>query len=149
MADILNAVVEPMALYELADFVGTVDALVVGRKYDIVIDPRIGSGSDDETAPTVDNFDPPAGTPISRTRRLGFDVKDNGTLRLTAVLVEFDGTSLYEVAWDGMAFSPLYADSTRTTVTGGHRYELRRTGGWPVAPTVRVVAIDTAGNEAT
>ena len=110
------------------------------------LDPQ--PSEQDPFAPQVSNFDPAPGTPIVPTKAVGFDVTDNVALRLTAILVRFAGTSLYEVAWDGSEFSPRYAGSLRTAIGSGHRYELRRSGGWPVAPTIHVMAIDTAGNEA-
>lgn len=110
----------------------------------------VDADSGDETAPTVGNFSPAAGTPIEAATPVAFDVTDEIELRAVLVLARMVvvGVQLYEVAWDGTAFSERYSGSSRSAIAGGHRYTIRRTGGWPAAPTVRVLAVDTSGNEA-
>jgi hypothetical protein len=111
-----------------------------------VIDP-LADGSGDVTDPIV-TFLLASETVIARTASITVDVTDESALRKVVVLAWFEALGRYEVPWDGSQFEPRYTASTRTAIAGGHRYVLTRSGGWPAAPTVRVVAIDTGGNEA-
>lgn len=100
-----------------------------------------------DAAPPIVSFAIPSGTRISRTQTLVLRATDAIGLRKVLVLVRFaNGT--YEVAWDGAAFAPTYAESMRTEIAGGHEYALARKGGWLSAPRVYVHAIDRSGNEA-
>jgi hypothetical protein len=96
----------------------------------------------------VSNFAPPLGSALARTDPVFFDVTDNlGALRLVHLSAKFaDGT--YEVIHDGTDFAAGYATlSTRTAITNGFRYRVRRSAGWISGPTIVPLAIDTAGNE--
>lgn len=102
----------------------------------------------DVTTPTFTLVSPSAGStlPASSTP-LVFDVKDELSLeRVTGVFVAFSDAN-EEVAWDGVAFASAYsAGSTVSTISGGYRFSLVRSGGWKSNPTVYASARDSAGN---
>lgn len=103
----------------------------------------------DDIAPVVDNFDPAPGTQIEVDTPLRFSVTDNlGSFTRTIVTAKFpDGSE--EIIHDWDSFNDYYAaHSARIAITNGFRYTVRRTMGWPGSPTIRVFAIDSAGNEA-
>lgn len=98
--------------------------------------------------PEILNFVPPPGVSIERLAHLRFDVvDDSGELLVVFVTALFaDGTC--ECIWDGDAFTPRYAAaSSRVAVDCGHRYTVRRTGGWLQTPLrLDVVAVDLDAN---
>jgi fibronectin type 3 domain-containing protein len=103
----------------------------------------------DATAPVVASVSPAPGDTVTATTPLVVDVTDaGGSLRRAIVTVRQAGVE--EVAHDGERFVGFFAAlSSRSPVSGGWRYSLRRSGGWTSSPAVRVYAIDTSGNEAT
>lgn len=105
----------------------------------------------DSIAPIVDNYDPAPGTAISNTDTVAFDVTDDtGFFCKIMITAYFADSTLWEVVHDGVSFSPRYAfGASRTPITNGFRYVVRRVGGWSLAPTIRTYAIDLGGNEAT
>ncbi len=137
----------------MADFTGTL--AVGGPEQDATGDfAPLYSGASaaapaDSTAPVVTNVSPPEGTEIERTAPVFFDVTDDsGLFRRVLVAVEFPDGAV-ELAHDGDAFTPRYiALGERTPIAGGWHFRLRRTGGWPDQPTLRVFATDPGGNEA-
>lgn len=112
---------------------------------------RVDLAPIESVPPVIDNFVPPSGSRIRRNEALAFDVTDNsGSVRRSFVWVTFPSTSLTvaELAWDGTGFTPDYAAlSSRTAITNGYRYSLRRAkGGWPADNVdVNVEAIDPSG----
>lgn len=101
----------------------------------------------DTTAPVV-SFSLPSGTKIARGDALTVDVTDETGLALIDVKVLYPTTGDYEVAYDEGGFAPRYvAKSTKTTISGGYRFKLVRTGGWPSTPTVKVRPIDMSLNQ--
>jgi hypothetical protein len=108
----------------------------------------------DAIPPSVGSFDPAPGSTISRFQDLAFTVEESGfdpdlpyAFALIAVFVYYPGSGAYEVAHDGEAFAPGYASSTVQILSpGSTRITLRRVGGWPASPTVRVRAVDKSGN---
>lgn len=111
-----------------------------------VTDPPPGP---DSVAPVVTDISPTAGTPIARAAPVFFSVTDAaGNLHRAMVLAKFaDGT--YEVVHDGDAFAAGYlALSTRTVITNGFRFRVRRGLGWlNGGPEIVIVSYDLAGNE--
>jgi len=104
----------------------------------------------DETPPVVSNFSPLPGEVLDPLDPIQFDVTDNRSLftRILVTMTMPDGVE--ELVHDGNEFNAYYAaHSIRIVIAGGFRYTVRRTMGWPGAPTVRVFAIDSAGNEAS
>lgn len=101
----------------------------------------------DTTAPTVANFSPTPGAPLYASSEVAFDVTDAGGLRRVLVIAYLG--SVAEVVHDGDAFQGAYVASRRTGIAGGFHFAVARRGGWPVSPTLKVFAIDVAGNEAS
>lgn len=95
--------------------------------------------------PTIANFLPAPGTPISRSTPVEFDVTDVVLIRRVVVEANLGGAT--ELVHDGDGFSPGYATSSRTAISGGFHYLVARQGGWPSAPTIKVIAVDSSGNE--
>lgn len=107
----------------------------------------------DTTTPVIANVQPTPGTAIGRAQALFFDVTDDFSFRRVILVALFDvasgGDGSQEIIHNGDAFAVKYASlSERTIISGGYRYRVRRSGGWPSAPTVVPYAIDTSGNEA-
>lgn len=108
----------------------------------------------DTVPPTVENFSPAPGSTISRTQPISFTVADTdndpalpSAFALIAILVYFPASGAYEVAHDGYAFAPGYSASTLTVISISNRtVVLRRQGGWPSSPTIRVRVVDRGGN---
>ena len=114
------------------------------------IDPPPTTCSGDTTPPVVDNFSPPPGTPIESDTPISFDVTDDsGIFSKIFVMAIFDALGDWEVIWDGSQFSDRYLSSGRVGISGGFRYTVERTGGWPADLLVRVCAIDQCGNTDT
>jgi len=106
------------------------------------------TGVPDTTAPVVDNFSPANGATIAATDPIFFDTTDDRSV-FARVLVAVTQGDTTELAHDGDNFlAPYDTLSTRTNITDGFRYRLRRDGGWVDTATVRVFAIDPSGNEA-
>ena len=102
----------------------------------------------DTVAPVVANAVPALNSVIARSTPVDFDVTDNlGSFTRVIVLVEYP-SGVYEVAHDGDAFAVAFAAlSTRTVIANGYHFTLQRTGYWLESPTIRVIAIDSNGNE--
>lgn len=102
----------------------------------------------DSTAPTVTNVTPANGSSLGAGDSVQFDVTDDGTFRKLIITAAHGG--LREVVYEESAFCAGYSErSTVAAITGGYRFVLRRFDGWRSAPTIRVHAVDTAGNEST
>lgn len=105
-------------------------------------------GTGGGSAPVIDNFDPPVGTPLNRDTVVSFDVTDDTGLLRGEVFVTLGGDTF--VVHDGDKFRGRFSNfSSRTTIPDGFRYNVRPNGGWTEAPTFEVHAVDTAGQEAT
>lgn len=89
---------------------------------------------------------PAAGSSIGSTQALAVTVTDDAALRRVVILAEY-ASRPEEVVFNGVGFGRLFAGSTTSPTTGGTVYTVRRLGGWPTSPTLRVLAIDTSGNE--
>lgn len=122
------------------------DAVVLGIAHGLPIaEPR------DLIQPQITGWDPEVESTIEVGDSITFRVTDNaGALARVVVAAEFSIGS-EEVVHDGDDFSPYYAvASTKTPITNGFEFVLRRTAGW-AGPglTIRIFASDTDGNEAT
>lgn len=102
----------------------------------------------DLTPPVVTWISPTPGSVLGPNTPLVFDVTDN--VGLARALVKVILGQEWELPHDGAGFSPRYiAGSTRTTISGGYRFSLVRSGGWVGSnPTVEPIPIDTSGNVA-
>lgn len=85
------------------------------------------------------NLQPAAGEPIAADTVLQFDAIDPliNDVRIF-VWVSFAATGQVEFAYDADNFQPLYSASTVTPIGGGLRFFIRRSGGWPSTPALRV-----------
>lgn len=106
----------------------------------------------DVTAPAISNVEPAVLSDVGRLDPIFFDVTDAGELGRVIVAARFVNGA-YEVVHDGNDFAAGYAaQSTRTAITDGYRYRVRRTAGWPSLPgaiapmTIAVWAVDSEGN---
>jgi hypothetical protein len=108
--------------------------IVMGAEAPVVIPP---------SPPTVTLLSTSA---LKRNTPISVSVTDN-ELKKCIVLALFGTNGSYEVVHDGDNFSARYASSARTAITGGYGYAIARVGGWPSAPTIKVVAFDDYGAE--
>jgi len=109
----------------------------------------VGGAGVDPIPPVIDNFDPAEGVLVSRTDPVAFDVKDNsGEFAVVTVHVRFQAEGVAEVAFNGISYESRYAaGSSRVPIANGHRFTVRRTGGWLATPIqVVIIATDAAGN---
>jgi hypothetical protein len=97
-------------------------------------------------APTVTFIDPIPPNLPSPGRAITLQVTDTDGFASICTLAEY-GTGAYEVVHDGDKFGQVYAaQSTRTTITNGFEYIIKRAGGWfGDTVTVRVIAVDSGG----
>ncbi len=108
-------------------------------------------------APTVDVTPPvvlfvtPLDGNIAAGEAAVFDVTEESDAGIFVAFVWtiLESTGDTEVIHDGTNFTARYSFSIRETITGGFRYTVRRVGGWPSNPRIRVKALDQAGNEST
>lgn len=108
----------------------------------------LAAPTSDVVIPIVANVSPAPGAPVTSTTPVSFDVTDDsGIFRRVLVCVTQDGAT--EVAHDGDGWLGNYAGGgcSRTPIAGGFHFILLRDDGWLTSPTVRVYAIDQAGNE--
>ena len=101
-----------------------------------------------KTGPVVSNFAPPLGT-ISRQQEIRFDVTSPfGIVKQVFVSARLvaGGCVNQEIVYDGR-FGLAYGNSINRIeqITNGVRIFVRRDGGWPSAPQLRIVAVDDAG----
>lgn len=108
----------------------------------------LAAGASDAVPPEVSNVSPDPALPISRGTVLSFDVTDNVGIAAVWIGATFPRIAKREVVHDGDGFGPGYAGSTKTPITGGFHFEIRRVGGWPrgQSPRLSIEAVDTAGN---
>jgi hypothetical protein len=100
--------------------------------------------------PVVSNLTPAAGTTITVSTPLQFDVTDNsGVFRRILLFVQYGSDAEYHLVHHGDGFNADFSNAfnTRTVIANGYRYTILPDGGWPAAPTVTPVAIDIAGHE--
>lgn len=152
-----------MATYETGSSIAlsaATDFLLVGRWYrapratptdlslTMYVEPDIPPV--DSTAPVIENFVPAIGTEIARTDPIQFDVTDETELASVYITARYeDGTA--ECVWDHDSFQARFlAGSSRSEITDGYRFVIRRAGGWLNTPIILdIVAVDTSGNVTT
>jgi hypothetical protein len=100
-------------------------------------------------APVISNVSPTAGTQVTSTEAIEFDITDDkGTFRRVIIIASFAGHSGKEVVYDGN-FTDQYVDgSTVAAITNGYHFSLVRSPAWPGAITIVPYAFDTEGQEA-
>lgn len=106
-----------------------------------------GEETMDLVPPVVDGFAPTSGSRLGQGQAVAFNVTEAGGIRALWVTVEFPAIGAWEVVWNGSRWASGYSTSSRSSIVDGHRYTVRRNGGWPSDPVFRIQAVDTAGNE--
>ena len=97
---------------------------------------------------TITNVSPLPGTNIALGAPLTLDVTWSPPESIQDVLIQlsFDGGQTWGVAWDGSGFVlPYVVGSQRVTISGGHRFTIRRSGRWPEAPMIDVRPLGAGG----
>jgi hypothetical protein len=115
-----------------------------------VITQGYGSSAAAPTPPTIASVYPAAGTPIYPNTPISFQVlDDSGVFALIMLTASFAGSTILEVVYDGTAFGPMYTGVTnlKTATAGGYTFTILRDGGWPSAPSITPIAIDSLGAE--
>ena len=102
-------------------------------------------------APSISSISPPTATAIASEQTLSLQVLDNGTALLRVLIaLQFPGMELWEIVYDGTAFTERYSRlSVVTNVTGGKQYDFQRQPVWPDSPRLKVWAVNTAAEETT
>lgn len=113
----------------------------------------------DAPAPDVADVEPPtvsfavaSGTTIKKTDAVAVEVADETELALVLITASYP-SGAYEVIYEtpssgeGSGFAPFFVGSSKSAITGGWRFRLVRTGGWPGAPTIKVRPFDRGLNE--
>lgn len=100
------------------------------------------------TPPSLIYVWPSPGSTIAPSQKLSCVVQDDEGWRRVLLFVEFPDASV-ELAYDGQNFVNGYdVYSTMSVLSATQtRYALLRKTGWLQAPTVKLAAIDTGGNE--
>lgn len=103
------------------------------------------------SGPTFQNIAPNPSFDIDPSTLLQFEVVGDGVHALVLVvpIITLDPNVAGELVhdWTLGAFTPVYAqNSVRVAITNGFRYTMRRGFGWTSPPTLRVWAVDSAGN---
>lgn len=140
----------------MADFDTRARTPLTGRQTKRGRDHRGSIGSvppviPDTTPPVVTLIEPTDGEVEAATAVI-FDVTEESVDGLCEVFVwaEFAADGSAEVIHTGDQFATRYLGlSARTAITGGFRYTVRRSGGWPSNPRIQVKAIDRGGNVST
>lgn len=104
-------------------------------------------GADVVIPPVISNMSPASGTPIYPTTAISFDITDESGLFTAVIVMASFADGNYEVIYDSAQFSNRYRTSTFAEITNGYQFVCRRNGGWPSAPTFKIVGIDRTGGE--
>lgn len=111
-----------------------------------------GGGGSTPPAPTIQNFVPGIGLPISSGTQISFDiVSSTGFVPYFAILASFGGVAAQDLVYNSVAFNSMYSNShnTVTAISGGFHVTMLRDGGWlDGSVTVIPVAFST-GSENT
>lgn len=102
--------------------------------------------------PTVSLITPAAGSNITEETPIVVDVTDlDSDFRRILLVVTMAPAAHAGVAYlvhDGDAFRPGFDNySSRSSITHGYRYSVRKNSGWDNSVKVEVYAFDTEGNE--
>ena len=110
-----------------------------------------GTGSADNTGPTITNVTPATGVKRGSMQSVQFDVTDDVALKRVFLYANFAVDKPSEIIWNGIVFLFPYGLSSRTELIAGrsYRYVISRQGGWPTSDlNLTVNALDTSANEA-
>lgn len=141
MPDINNLDYSPSPIYEVPQN----EAQIQANRFDF-----ISGDSPDTNLPVITIVSPIIGSTILKSTSLVIDVTDNlGLLVDVSISAELTSLPAEESVYSNSTFSNAYNASVRVGITNGFRFTINRNVGWPSSPTVKIVAIDTAGNKAT
>lgn len=115
-----------------------------------VIDRTIGVPNiPPDEPPTIEDISPAPGQSLTKDQAITFNTVDDDAIRKVVIIAKYAVTG-WEVIHDGTSFGPQYNQySTREVFGTGYSYSVRRDLGWPEAPTIDIVALDSAGQEPT
>jgi len=97
-------------------------------------------------APIVTLISPANGNQVAPSQPIIVDVTDPDSPFRRIFLVVVLGGVAY-LAYDGTWRSGFAAHSSRSTITDGYRFSIRRDSGWTSAVDIEVYPIDDTGNE--
>jgi hypothetical protein len=111
-------------------------------------------GAEDPDPPTVTVESPTPNTDIEPNDALVIRITDAGGLRLIPIWVYYPSKPELpmECVWSSKGFNTrLYLQSTREQLVENkdYRYNIRRSGGWPAAPSIHIDPVDNSGNNIT
>ena len=108
-------------------------------------------GTKDVTPPIITNVTPTNLSNINPLTVISFDVTDSESPFRRIIIKLFYADGSWDMVWDGDNFGPKFTNGSNVHVTiyQGHRFSIRRDGGWVVGNSVHLTpyAIDTGGNE--
>lgn len=103
----------------------------------------------DTTPPVVSNYSPAPDGILAPTDTISFDVTDEtGLFHSLVITVFYPLTYEWEVIHTGTDFAPKFKPgSSRTAITDGFHYSVRRVGGWASSPLqIFPFVVDAGGN---
>lgn len=102
----------------------------------------------DVTNPVVDNFSPANGSQLLPKQSISFTVTDNSSLIRKIFVCAIFADGEVDTVYDGDRFTPQYVStSSRSIIPFGFSFSVQPVLGWTKSPTIRVYALDYAGNE--
>jgi hypothetical protein len=112
-------------------------------------DVELSATTTADTAPSITIVSPTVGSELNPSSTIVIRVTDDVGLGGVPIYVSFPEESGYKPTYvhDGDGFHPDFAGSTRAAISGGYEYQIRYTGGWPAAPTIKLRPFDSAAQE--
>lgn len=89
-----------------------------------------GAGAPPATPTTIALVSPAAGSNLDPLDAVTVDITNPTGLACVSIFAVIS-QGCDELVADDQGFTDRYADSVRTPITDGFRYEIRRAGGWP------------------
>lgn len=92
-----------------------------------------GGGGSTPPGPTIQNFSPGIGLPISSGTLISFDIiSSTGVVPFFAIVANFGGIPAQDLVYNSVAFNSMYsgASNTITAISGGYHVTMLRDGGW-------------------
>jgi len=143
MADFTDHLFEELAPLELGrwdDAANLVDRLLLDEEAWLLLDPPDDVLSGIDQQPPLLTVAPPGGSVLGADDPVVIEATDD---RVLAIVTVYAGD---RVIYDGTAFSPDYATSSRVFLTNGVRLIVRRVNGWQQTVSVEAAVIDSGGN---
>lgn len=114
-----------------------------------------GGGGGGGPGPSVRNFTPPEGTPITPATPLEFDLVFSNPIIALTITVTYLQSGATEVAYNENGFTTNFAPtgsflgSERHDTSGNSHFILRRRSGWFSSPSILVEGADNGGGRIT